>query len=78
MDPDPITILRAACAAAGSQAAWARSVDISPQHVADLLSGRRAFSDAMLARLGLRRVERIEWVEGWAAPPARCPGLPLG
>lgn len=64
MDPDPCTALRAACAAAGSQAAWARSVGVSPQRVTDLLSGRRAFYPAILARLGLPTVERTEWVEG--------------
>lgn len=66
MDPDPRTVLRAACAAAGSQAAWARSVGVSPQRVNDLLAGRLAFYPAMLARLGLpRSVPPAPFPFGW-------------
>lgn len=74
-DPDPIIVLRTACATAGSQAAWARSVGLSPQYVTDLLAGRRAFTDPVLARLGLRRVERIQRRED--APPRSGPRGPF-
>ncbi len=61
MDPDPLVVLRVACERAGSQAAWAREVGLSPQYVTDVLVGRRRPTDHVLSLLGLRRIERFAW-----------------
>ena len=50
--------LRAQCAAAGGQRAWAESHGLAPQHVNDVLSTRRELSDRVLRALGLVKVER--------------------
>lgn len=63
MDPDPLVVLRVACELAGSQAAWAREVGLSPQYVTDILAGRRRPTDHVLGLLGLRRVERFAWAD---------------
>ena len=49
-----------ACAAWGSQQAWARENGISPQFVCDVLQGRRAPSDRLARALGYRRVVQFE------------------
>lgn len=50
--------LRRACREAGGQKAWAAEHGIAPQHVCDVLAGRREMSDRILGALGFRRVER--------------------
>lgn len=55
----PIERLRQLVADYGSQAAAARALGVSQPYVHDLLHGRRLFSAAMLARLGMRRETRI-------------------
>jgi DNA-binding transcriptional regulator YdaS (Cro superfamily) len=42
--------------AAGSQAAFARQVGVTPQYVSSVLNAQRPASDALLAAVGLRRV----------------------
>lgn len=59
-EDDVVGRLRAACKAAGGQARWADLAGCSPQYVGDVLKGRRAPGDAVLAALGLQR--RITYV----------------
>jgi plasmid maintenance system antidote protein VapI len=47
--------LRDVLAQHGTQTKAAQSLKISQSYFNDLLAGRRDFSDAMLAKLGLRR-----------------------
>lgn len=47
--------LRAACIAAGSQAAFAERVGVSQSMMCDVLAARRSPSDAMLAAVGVER-----------------------
>lgn len=42
--------------AAGGQAAFARSLGVSPQYVSAVLNAKRPASDDMLAAVGLKRV----------------------
>lgn len=51
--------LRAACAGAGSQAAWGRQHGVSQQYVHDVLRGRRQPGDTVLRPLGLQRAEPV-------------------
>ena len=55
IDVDAVAKLRALVKEAGSQQDAAKLLGCHPVHVGDLLKGRRLFSDAMLAKLGLRR-----------------------
>ena len=48
--------LREACAAAGSQQAFAAQAGVTASYVSDVLLGRREPTDAVLAPLGLERV----------------------
>lgn len=52
---DPLAVLREACAAIGSQAAWARKVGIHETQVCAILRGRRVIDASTLAALGLVR-----------------------
>jgi hypothetical protein len=47
-----------AIAAAGSLTAWAGKVGISLSYASDIRAGRREYSDAVLAALGLCRIVR--------------------
>ncbi len=49
-------VLRAFTLHYGLQRNAAKALGVSPGYVSDLLSGRRDFSEAMLAKLGLRRI----------------------
>ncbi|HEY8578178.1 MAG TPA: hypothetical protein VIL88_17770 [Devosia sp.] len=62
---DPVRLLWDACAAAGSQAAWAKAHSFSAPFVGDVLAGNRAPSDRLLTALGCRRV--FYFVKGAAA-----------
>ena len=55
IDVDATARLRALVKQAGTQRDAATILGCHPVHVGDLLKGRRLFSDAMLAKLGLRR-----------------------
>jgi hypothetical protein len=55
VDVDAVARLKAVVEAEGSQQNAAKRLGCHPVHVGDLLKGNRKFSDAMLARLGLRR-----------------------
>lgn len=55
-------LLRSACKTAGSQLAWAKANDISPQFVSDVLKGYRGPSESMLSALHLRRVSGFEFL----------------
>ncbi len=55
IDVDAAAHLRALVETHGTQRAVAKRLGYSEVYVSDLLAGRRAFSDAMLAKLGLRR-----------------------
>ena len=58
--------LRAACAEAGSQTAWAAKHGVSLGYVNDVLHARREPGDAILRALGLRRITR--YVEARRVP----------
>lgn len=62
--------LRRRAEAAGSQAALAAEIGVSPQHLGDLLAGKREPGPRLLARLGLVRVVSYEPV---ARPRAARP-----
>lgn len=51
---DPIAELERFCKRHRTHAAAAKALGISAPYLSDMLNGRRDFSDAMLARLGLR------------------------
>lgn len=53
-----LSLLRAACEAAGSQQAFADKHDITKQYLSDVLSGRRAPGEPVLLALNAERVER--------------------
>jgi len=59
-----VGLLARACEQAGSQRAWARDHDVTGQYVHDVLKGRRAPGQAIIAALGLRRVVSYERVRG--------------
>lgn len=50
--------IRKACAAAGSQSAWAEANGMSPAYVSDVLNSRREPGAKILAALGLRKIVR--------------------
>lgn len=54
------SMLKARCAEAGSQKAWAKEAGVSVQYVCDVLHGRREPGDAICSALGLRRVVTYE------------------
>jgi hypothetical protein len=51
--------LKAACEAAGGQAAWAKENRVSGVYVNDIIHGRRDPVSLVLGPLGLRQVERL-------------------
>ena len=55
---DVFVQMRAACKAAGGQAAWSERHGISPAYVSDVLNSRREPGPKILAALGLRKVVR--------------------
>ena len=55
MNRSPDTVLRAYCARYPTMKAAALSLGMSPSYLADLLRGRRTYSEAVLAKLGLER-----------------------
>lgn len=55
---DVCRMLRAECAKAGSQKAWAEAHGMSPAYVCDVLRARREPGDAILAALGLVKVTK--------------------
>lgn len=69
---DVRTLLRGACRRAGSQDAWARQTGLSPQHVSDVLLGRREPAGQVLRALGLSR--RVRFVETAAEDPSDFAG----
>lgn len=54
---DVVESLKAACKAAGGQKAWAISQGLSPQHIHDVIHGRRLPGDSVLRGLDLQRGE---------------------
>ena len=58
---DPLAELRAACAAAGSQRAWATQHHVSVTYLSDVLARRRPPGPAILDALGIERVETYRW-----------------
>ena len=40
----------------GSQSAFAKSLGVTPQYVSDILAGKRAIPDKVLAAIGVERV----------------------
>jgi hypothetical protein len=51
--------LKAACEAAGGQAAWAKAHRVSGAYVNDIIHGRCDPGSLVLGPLGLRQVERL-------------------
>ena len=71
---DVRTLLRGACRRAGSQDAWARRTGLSPQHVSDVLLGRREPAGQVLRALGLsRRVRYVQTAIGGPSDFASSP-----
>jgi len=62
---DPIERLRRLVSTYPTQRAAADGLGLSPQYVTQLLTGKRAFSETVLARIGLRRavIERDRQVK---------------
>ncbi len=54
-EQDVVSRLRTACKHAGGQSRWAAIAGVAPQHVNDVLRGRRPPGDAALRALGLQR-----------------------
>lgn len=52
---DPLTHLKRFAAVHGTQVKTAEALEISPQFLRDMLSGRRGISDRILEKLGLQR-----------------------
>ena len=52
----PETVLRAFVAKYDTQVDAAKALHLSQSYLTDLLRGRRAFSDTVLAKLGLKRI----------------------
>lgn len=55
---DVFADLRQACREAGGQKAWAAAHGIAPQHLNDVIAGRRELSPRILAALGWRQIVR--------------------
>ena len=55
VDIDAVVRLRALADKLGSQREAAQALEVSEPYLSDILRGRRRVSDAMLAKLGLRR-----------------------
>ena len=55
MTRNPDAVLRAYCAHYPTRKQAATSLGMSPSYLADLLRGRRTYSEAVLAKLGLER-----------------------
>jgi hypothetical protein len=61
-------LLREACAATGSQAAFARLAGVTPAYIGDILAGKRRPAGPVLRALGVREKPReYELIE--AGPP---------
>lgn len=54
---DVLRLLRRECEKAGSQSAWAKAAGVSGAYVNDVLQRRREPGAAILAPLGLEKVE---------------------
>lgn len=54
-EQDVVSRLRTACRLAGGQSRWAAIAGVAPQHVNDVLRGRRPPGEVMLRCLGLER-----------------------
>lgn len=55
-EADVLRVLARECRRCGTQAEWAKAQGISPTYVSDVLKGRRAPGDSILAALGFERV----------------------
>lgn len=53
-----LKLLREACAAAGSQAAFARLANVTPAYIGDILAGKRRPAGPVLRALGVREKPR--------------------
>lgn len=51
---DPAEVLKAYVVSHGSRKAAAVAIGITEQYLGDILNGNRGFSDAVLAKLGLK------------------------
>lgn len=51
-----VALLVKECAAAGSQAAWAKARGVTPAYVSDVVNGRRDPGPSILMALGCERV----------------------
>ena len=58
-----LAALREAVDAAGSQRTYASSIGVSQAYLGDVLHGRRAAGDRVLAALGMRRITIIAHME---------------
>lgn len=61
--------LTKACEIAGSQREWAKTHNLSPAYVSDVLKGKRGPGQSILDALGL--VKRVEYHEPSVAKPKR-------
>lgn len=53
---EPLAVLKSFVSKYPTKRAAAQALDISAPYLTDLLYGRRKFSEAMLAKIGLRRM----------------------
>ena len=60
---DPMERLKRMIDAHGSQSQTARAIGVSRGYLHDVLHGKRAMSDKMLRRLGLRRITTTTIIE---------------
>lgn len=52
---DVRALIKSSIKTAGTAAAWAKTINLSPQYVGDVLHGRRDPGDTILTALGLQR-----------------------
>ena len=60
-----LAMLTKACEALGSQQAWAEANNLSPSYVSDVLKGRRAPGQSILAALGLTKAVEYKRIAGY-------------
>lgn len=59
-----IGMLKEACRQTGGQKAWGDLHGVKPQHLGDIIHGRRALTETVLRPLGLVRTVSYDPVEG--------------
>lgn len=62
-EPELRAMIRSACEKAGSQAAFARQIDVSPAYVSDVMGGYRRIGPDFLKAVGVRKEVTVRYLD---------------